>query len=268
MRVLVAIVLVAGLLTAGCGGARGDSILDKESLVVGVRPDLPSLGFRRPDETFEGFDIDVARYMARRLGKDIRFIPVFAADRVPVLRDGRADLVLATMSVTPDRKTEVAFAGPYFNSFQDVMVRTELTDVKAVRDLRGRKFCAVEGTSTAKRLQELHGMTAQLVDVKNYDQCVTLLRSGAVDAVTTNDVILAGLIRQHRGLARLLNVKLSEQRTAIGMRQGDIPGCEALNRAIAEMYQDGTARKLVTKWFDGTGLDMSIVEVPQFEGCD
>ncbi|GAA2433986.1 glutamate ABC transporter substrate-binding protein [Actinomadura vinacea] len=269
MRLLALIVMVAGLLTAGCGGARTESILGKETLVVGVRPDLPSLGFRRPDGTFEGFDIDVARYVGRRLGSKVSFVPVLASQRISALRDGKVDLVLATLSVTPDRKTQIAFAGPYYNSYQDVMVRSEERDVKAVRDLKDRRFCAVEGADPTTRLLALHGMTAQLVRAASYDQCMSMIRTRAIDAITTNDVILAGLIRRDgTGTTRLLDAKISEQNTGIGIRRGDTGGCEALNKAITRMYQDRTADALFAKWFGGTGLDRGIIEVPQFEGCD
>jgi glutamate transport system substrate-binding protein len=268
MRLLAAVVLMTGLLATACGDTRSGSLLDKETLVVGVRPDLPSLGFRRADGTFEGFDIDVARYVAKSLGKDVRFIPVLAADRIPALTSKRADLVLATLSVTPDRKTEIAFAGPYYASYQDVMVRSGDTHIKAVRDLKGRRFCAVEGADPTKRLLALHGMSAELVPAKDYDACMKLIGGLKVDAITTNDVILAGLIKRHGAKTRLVNVKLSEQNTGIGVQKGDPDGCEALNRAITTMYQDGTARKLVARWFGGTGLDVSMTEVPQFEGCD
>ena len=80
-------------------------------------------------------------------------------------------------------------------------------------------------------------------------------------------MILAGLIRRAGRGYRLINARISEQNTGIGVRRGDVDGCEALNRAITQMYQDGTAQKLITKWFTGTGLDLSIVEIPQFEGC-
>jgi glutamate transport system substrate-binding protein len=269
MRLLAAIVLLAGVVTAGCGDSRTASILDKETLVVGVRPDLPSLGFRRPDGAFEGFDIDVARYMARQLGAGIRFVPVLAKDRIEVLRTGRADLVLATLSVTPDRKTQIAFAGPYYNSYQDVMVRSDEQGVDDVRDLKDRRFCAVEGADPTTRLLALHGMTARLVPAKNYGECMAMMRSRTIDAITTNDVILAGLIRSQGGRgARLVNARISEQNTGIGIRRGDPDGCEALNTAITRMYQDRTADTLFAKWFAGTGLDRGIVEVPQFEGCD
>jgi len=267
LATFVPAVLVAGLLTA-CGQSGHSSLLDKETLVVGVRSDLPGLGMRRPDGTFEGFDIDVATYVAGALGhKKARFVTALAADRIPLLTSGRADMVLATLSVTPERKTKIAFAGPYYASYQDVLVRADEAGVRGVRDLKGHRFCGVEGTDTIQRLTALHGMTARIVPAKDYDQCMTMIRARTVDAITTNDVILAGLIRREGQGFRLVNARISEQNTGIGIRQGDPDGCDALNRAITRMYQDGTAVKLVTKWFGGTGLDESMIEIPQFEGC-
>ncbi|MDL4775611.1 transporter substrate-binding domain-containing protein [Actinomadura xylanilytica] len=275
MRLFAAIVLVAGLLTAGCGSAGGDSILDKDTLVVGVRTDLPSLGYKRPDGKLEGFDIDVAHYIAAKLERRIRFLPVTADERISVLTketgktEKKADLVLGTLSVTPERKDKIAFAGPYYNSYQDIMVQPGDTGVTKVRDLKGRKFCSLQGVDPTARLLALKGMTVQLVRAENYDQCMEKFRAGDVAAISTNDVILAGLIKRESGRKpRLVNVKISEQNTGIGIRQGDLDGCEALNRAITQMYQDKTASKLASKWFGGTGLDTSIIEVPQFEGCD
>ena len=259
-------VLVAGL-AAACGQDGGGSLLDRQTLVVGVRPDLPGLGLRHSDGHYEGFDIDVARYVGDRLGKKIRFVQVLASERLSVLTSGRADLVLATLSVTPERKTEIAFAGPYYMSYQDVLVRSDRRGVKGIRDLSGSRFCAVEGTDPIQRLLALSGMRARTVPAKSYDECMDMIRTRAVEAITTNDVILAGLIRREGKGYRLVNARISEQNTGIGLRQGDTDGCEALNRVITGMYQDGTAGKLMNKWFGGTGLDLSIIEVPQFEGC-
>lgn len=265
-RALMAVVLAAGTLAA-CGQGGSGSLLGKSTLVVGVRPDLPGLGLRRPGGGFEGFDIDVARYVGERLGKKIRFVQVLASERIPALTSGRADLVLATLSVTPERKTRIAFAGPYYMSYQDVLVRSDERGVKGVRDLNGRRFCAVEGADPIQRLRALDGMTARNVPARGYDECMRMIKAGTVDAITTNDVILAGLIgREGRGF-RLVNARISEQNTGIGLRRGDTDGCEALNRVITGMYQDGTAERLTRKWFGGTGLDLSIIEVPQFEGC-
>ncbi|WP_030165564.1 transporter substrate-binding domain-containing protein [Spirillospora albida] len=269
MRLLAVIVLTLILLplAAACGERGSGSLLDEDTLVVGVRPDLPGIGLRRPDGSFEGYDVDVARYVAGRLGKDVRFVPALAADRIPLLRSGKADAVFAMLSVTPDRKTQVAFAGPYHLSFQDVLVRAD-EKAAGVRDLKGRRFCSVRGTNTRDRLLAVHGMAATIVEAASYDECMAKIRAGAIDAITTNDVILAGLMRREGGGYRLINAKFSEQGTAIGIRHGDPDGCEALNRAVTRMYQDGTAATLIRKWFGGTGLESSTIEVPQFEGCD
>ncbi|TDD35166.1 glutamate ABC transporter substrate-binding protein [Actinomadura sp. KC06] len=266
VRILAASVLVGGLLPA-CGQSDDASLLDKETLVVGVRADLPGLGLRRPDGQFEGFDIDVARYVADRLGKKVRFVQALASERITILTSGRADLVLATLSVTPERKTQIAYAGPYYMSNQDVLVRSGERGVKGVRDLKGRRFCAVEGADPTKRLLAINGMTAQIVPAKDYDTCMAMIKERRVDAITTNDVILAGLIRREGGGFRLVNARISEQNTGIGLQKGDPDGCEALNRAITRMYQDGTAAKLMHKWFGGSGMDLSMIEIPQFEGC-
>ncbi|MEU5884792.1 glutamate ABC transporter substrate-binding protein [Spirillospora sp. NPDC047279] len=268
MRVLAVAVLVCGLLTGACGGAAAGSILDKRTWVIGVRPDLPGLGLKRADGTFEGFDVDVARYVTAKLGREARFVQALASERIPKLLSGEVDLMAATFSITPDRKSTIAFAGPYHLSYQDILVRADDRAVRTVRDLSGRRICAVRGSDAAQRLVATRAVRASVVPADDYDRCVLLLRDRTVDAITTNDVILAGLAIRERGAFRLVNAKFGEQRTGIGLRLGDPDGCEAINKAITEMYQDGTAERLVRRWFGRSGLDISIVEVPQFEGCD
>ncbi|MEU5879219.1 transporter substrate-binding domain-containing protein [Spirillospora sp. NPDC047279] len=266
MRRLVALTLVACLAPAGCGDASAESILDKATLVAGVRPDLPGIGLRRPDGSFEGFDVDVTRQVARRLGKKAAFVPALARDREPLLLERRADLV-PTFWVRPDWKTRLAFAGPYYPTYQDILVRAGERGVRGVRDLAGRRICAVTGAGAADQVTRERGVAAVQVPAKDYDECAGMLRDRRVDAITTNDTILAGIKLRNGAAFRLLNARFGEQRTGIGMRRGDPDGCEAVNRAVTQMYQDGTMAVLMRKWFGGSGLDLSVVEVPEFEGC-
>lgn len=259
-------VLVAPL-AAACGDARPDSIVGRDTLVIGVRSHLPLIGLQRQDGTFEGLDVDVARYVAGKLGADVEFIAARAADREPLLLSGKADLIFAIFSITQDRKTRVAFAGPYVVSYQDLLVRADETEIADVRDLAGRNLCAVAGSNVPDRVVEERGVPAVLVPAADYGECMIMLRDGSVDAIATNDVILAGLAQRADGEVRLVNARYSQERTGVGMRQGDVAGCEAINRAITDMYQDGTARRLIRKWFGDSGIDLSVVAVPQFEGC-
>ncbi|WP_021594302.1 transporter substrate-binding domain-containing protein [Actinomadura welshii] len=265
--IAAATALLAGcLLLSGCGRDETASILGAEALVAGVRPDLPGIGFRRPDGTFEGLDVDVSRYLAERMGKKVRFVPALARDRERLLRDGDVDMVL-TFWIEPEWKQRLAFAGPYLLSYQDILVRDGEKKVRGVRDLKGRRICAVTGSGAAEAVTVEREVPAVPVTARSYDECMVMLGDGRIDAITTNDTILAGLKTRQGAGFRLLNSRFGERRTGIAIRQGDPDGCEALNRAITEMYQDGMMAKFMHKWFGASGLDLSDVEVPQFEGC-
>jgi glutamate transport system substrate-binding protein len=266
MRRLVVLALAACAVLAGCGGGDGTSLLAKETLVAGVRPDLPGLGWRRPDGRFEGLDVDVARDLAGRMGKRVRFVPALAADRERLLHERRIDLAF-TFWVEPEWQLRLAFAGPYYLSYQDILVRAGEREVRGVRDLKGRRLCAVTGAGAAEQVIKERQVAAVPVPARNYDACMAMLQDGRVDAITTNDTILAGLKARRPGDFRLVNARFGERRTGIGMRRDDPGGCEALNKAITGMYQDGTMTRLMDRWFGKSGLDLSDVEVPQFEGC-
>ncbi|MEV0828463.1 substrate-binding periplasmic protein [Nonomuraea rubra] len=264
---LLPIVLLALLLTA-CGTARQESLMDKDEVVVAIRSDVPLISFRGQDGAYAGFNIDVAEDLLSRLGKRIRWLEIKAGDQLTVLTDGRADLVFAHMSVTPERKKVIDFAGPYHLDFQDIAVRpADKNTIRDVRDLENRKICLVRGTNIAQRIIEERGVKAIAVEVPDYDTCLEMIGKGEIDAISTNSQILAGLLTRPGVDLHLVGAAFNEQRTSIGVRKGDVDGCEELNRAITRMYQDGTAHMLLDKWFGRSGIDLSVIAVPQFEGC-
>jgi glutamate transport system substrate-binding protein len=263
LRRAAAVALVAATalpLATAC--AAGTSILDKEYLVIGVKPDQPGLGMRANGK-YTGFDVDVASYIARKLGKPVRFVAAPSSEREKMLMGGRADLVVATYSITAERKTKVSFGGPYYVAHQDTLVRAGENGVSNVRDLRDRKLCQVEGSNSWRRVREERKIPVVLVSSKSYSECISDLREGKVDAVSTDDLILAGFATPE---TKIVNAPFSDERYGVGIRTGDIDGCEAVNKAITEMYQDGTAKRLLQKWFAKSGLALSFT-VPQFEGC-
>lgn len=263
-RLLICLIL---LLTA-CGTARPQSLMDDETVVVAIRSDVPLISFKGRDDGYDGFNIDVAKDLLSRLGKRIRWLEIAAGDQLTVLTDGRADLVFAHMSVTPERKKVIDFAGPYHVDFQDIAVRpADKGAIRDVRDLEGRKICLVRGTNIAQRIVEERRVKAIPVEVPDYTVCMEMIKKGTIDAISTNSQILAGLLTAPGVDLHLVGATFNEQRTSIGVRKGDVDGCEELNRAITQMYQDGTAHMLLDKWFGKSGIDLSVVEVPQFEGC-
>lgn len=263
-KLLICLIL---LLTA-CGAARPESLMDDEVVVVAIRSDVPLISFKGQDGAYAGFNIDVAEDLLSRLGKRIRWLEITAGDQLTVLTDGRADLVFAHMSVTPERKKVIDFAGPYHVDFQDIAVRpADKGAVRDVRDLAGRKICLVRGTNIAQRIVDERRVKAVPVEAPDYNVCLEMIKNGAIDAISTNSQILAGLLTKPGVDLHLVGATFNEQRTSIGVRKGDVDGCEELNRAITEMYQDGTAHMLLDKWFGKSGIDLSVVAVPQFEGC-
>ncbi|MEV0612761.1 transporter substrate-binding domain-containing protein [Nonomuraea sp. NPDC050404] len=262
------LLIVAVLLLTACGTGRPESLVDKEELTVAIRSDVPLISFEDGNGNYDGFNIDVAEYLVSRLGKQISWLEIPAGEQLSVLTEGRADAVFAHMSITPERKKSIDFAGPYHVDFQDIAVRPADKDViRDVRDLKGRRICWVRGTNIAQRIVDERRVPAIPVQARDYNACLKMIEEGGIDAISTNSQILAGLLTKPGVDLHLVGATFNEQRTSIGIRKGDVEGCEELNRAITAMYQDGTARTLLHKWFGNAGIDLSAVSVPQFEGC-
>src|SRR6516225_4683274 len=263
---VVALALVLSLASCSAGGP--PSIVGKQTLRIGVKADQPGLGLRLPDGKFAGFDVDVALYIAAKLGvrpDHVTFVPVTSATRETALENGSVDMVIATYSITPERETKVAFGGPYYVAHQDTMVRAIDTAIRSVHDLKGKRLCAVTGSNSWKRVTQELNIAATLVPATSYSECVAMLLDRRVDAVSTDDLILAGFAAHEGSAVRIVNAPFSDERYGIGIKQGDLAACEAVNRAVSAMYLDGTAAALLHKWFGQTGLQLD-THVPQFEG--
>lgn len=271
MRKTLALALVLMVLGASSCAVRAESgsIAGQDALRIGVKFDQPGLGRQNEDGTFEGFDVDVARYVAGWLGvaeEDIEWVGVTSAEREDLITSGEVDLILATYSITPRRKTEVTFAGPYYVAHQDILVRADADHIEEVADLDGQSLCQGRGSNSANRVIEERGLDARLEEPETYGECIAMLSDGTVDAVTTDDLILAGFALEYPGSFKLLNTPFTDEKYGVGMAQEDLAGCEEVNRAITRMFQDGTAAELLEKWFGETELE-PVPHVPQFEGC-
>ncbi len=272
--VVIALAAVAALVSCQTGGREGSSIVDKNALAIGVKSDQPGLGLETKNGTFEGFDVDVATYVAAGLGiqkEDITFRATPSNERERALREGAVDMVVATYTITPERKEQVTFAGPYYVAHQDILVRERDNSTKDVRDLSGKKLCQAAGSNSWRRVTEEREVVAVLVPAGSYSECVTDLEENRIDAVSTDDLILAGFAAAKAPKAasakvKLVNAPFTDERYGVGLARGDRKGCEAVNRILTKMYQDGTAETLLTEWFKPVGLDVTTT-VPQFEGC-
>jgi len=167
-------------------------------LTIGIKFDQPHLGFK-DGNTYTGFDVDVATYVAGKLGytpDQLVFVESVSAQRETMLQNHQVDMIFATYSITAARAEKVQFAGPYFVAGQDLLVKSDNTKVTGPDTMNGLKLCSVTGSTPAQKIKDKYASEVQLVEAKTYSECVTMLNTGKVDAVTTDDIILAGLAAQ------------------------------------------------------------------------
>ncbi|MGN9838048.1 glutamate ABC transporter substrate-binding protein [Nonomuraea sp. H19] len=266
-------------LAACAGGGSYTNVVDKirasRKVVVGTKWDQPSLGLKTGDAEPQGFDVDVARYIVRHLagGADVRITwrESPSSNREALLQNGTVDLIVASYAITEARRPKVTFAGPYVIVPQDTMVRAGDAGIWKTADLRGKRLCLAKGSNSYRRVVDPPpdgklDLPAVLVPASNYSDCVRKLADGRLDAVSTQNLILAGFAEQEPGKFRLLNDPILDEKWAIGLKKGDIATCQAIDRAIAEMWRDGTATRLLHKWFGRTGLKLPS-SLPPAERC-
>ncbi|GBE67008.1 glutamate-binding protein [Mycobacterium sp. MFM001] len=248
---LVLVALAVAVLAAGCGGGQGGK------LVIGVKFDQPGLGLKNPDGTMSGFDVDVARYVARQLGysaDDIVWVEAPAGQREMLIRNGQVDYVVANYSITEARKKKVGFAGPYLVAGQSLLVRAGETGITGPQSLaRNKKLCSVAGSTAAQLIKDRYS-GVQLQRYDTYSACVEALKNSAVDAVSTDDVILAGFAAQSPGAFKLVGKPFSVEKYGIGLKKDDTTLRNKIDDAIEKMEHDGSWKAAFEKNFGASGL--------------
>ncbi|WP_416978122.1 glutamate ABC transporter substrate-binding protein [Streptomyces sp. T028] len=249
-----AAVLALALSATACGGDSEDEGSSTSSggggtIKIGIKYDQPGLGLKQPDGTFAGFDVDVATYVAKELGYDadkIEFVETKSADRENALARGDVKFIAATYSITDERKQKVDFAGPYLLAHQDLLTKSDANITKGT-DLNGKKLCSVTGSTSAQNVQKSIAPKANLKEYSTYSECIAALQNGAVDAVTTDDSILAGFAAQdqYEGKFKLAGLKLSNENYGIGVKKGDASTVDKINKALEQMVDDGSWQKAV-----------------------
>ncbi|MEO6789563.1 MAG: glutamate ABC transporter substrate-binding protein [Ornithinibacter sp.] len=227
-------------------GSSGDS--GGKALKIGIKFDQPGLGLKQGSE-FTGLDVDVAKYVAKELGTaegDIQFVQAPSAQRETLIETGQVDMVVATYSITDARKEKVSFAGPYFIAGQDLLVKADNTDITGPDSLEGKKLCSVTCSTSAQKVKEkVPGVNLQ--EFGTYSECVAALASGAIDALTTDDTILAGYAsqKQYEGKLKVVGAPFSTEKYGIGLKKGDTALCQKITDAINKMIKDGSWQKAV-----------------------
>jgi glutamate transport system substrate-binding protein len=252
-----AAVLALSLTATACGSNKDDPADGGgggKKITIGIKFDQPGLGLKTPDGKYSGFDVDVATYVAKSLGyaaKDINWKEAPSAERENLIAAGDVDFIVASYSITDQRKQKVSFAGPYLLAHQDLLVRADDTSITKASDLNSRKLCSVTGSTSAQNIKGKLAPKADLQQVGGYSECLTGLENKAVDALTTDNSILAGYAsqKQNQGKFKLAGLKLSDENYGIGLKKGDTKLQGKINTALKKMVSDGSWASAVKKNF-------------------
>ena len=219
---------------------------DEGKVVIGVKYDVPPFGFQNPESgEVEGFDVDLGNIIASELGVEAEFEEAISDNRIPFLQDGTVDLILSTMTITTDRDTEIDYSRPYFIAHGRILA-PKGSDIQGIDDLNGKRVCTALGSTYESTIKE-QAPDADLELVDSYSECTELLQNESIDAISTDDVILTGMIIQDKSL-ELVGDQLTVEPYGVGIAQGDKELKGFVDGVIEEFLQSGEFDKLYEKW--------------------
>jgi glutamate transport system substrate-binding protein len=259
---LAGTVLVLTLAAAACGGddeggdgggqvnegasfAEGTTMArlqEAGAVTVGTKFDQPLFGLKNLEGKPEGFDVEIAKLIAGEMGiaaDKITWVETVSANREPFIQQDKVDFVVATYTINDERKQVVDFAGPYYEAGQDIMVaKGNPEGIGGPDDLAGKKVCSVTGSTPAENIRENYP-EADLTEFDVYSKCAEALKNGQVQAVTTDNVILLGLISQDEESFELVGEPFTEEPYGIGLKKGDTEFRNFINDTLQKAYDDG-----------------------------
>jgi glutamate transport system substrate-binding protein len=233
------------------------------TITIGTKYDQPGFGLLNPTtKAPEGFDVEVGKLIAGKLGipeDKIKWTETVSANREAFIQNGQVDMVIATYTINDKRKEVVDFAGPYYEAGQDIMVaKGNPEGIKGPEDLAGKNVCSVEGSTPAENIRTNYPQaTLTLFDV--YSKCADALTNGQVDAVTTDNVILTGLVAGNKEGFELVGNPFTKEPYGIGLAKGDTAFRNFINDTLEESFEDGSWAEA----WDRTAGAISGTEAPQ-----
>lgn len=246
---------VAALALSACGSGSGDAVkvADKPSfkagttmakisaagkMKVGTKFDQPGFGLKGLDGKLAGFDVEVAKIIAGAMGvtaENIEWVESPSKVREERIEKGEVDLVAATYTINDKRKQRITFAGPYYVAGQQLMVKSDNSKVTGPADLKAnadQKVCSVTGSTPAEQIKPYLASDAQLVLFDVYNKCADALRTGQVQVVTTDNVILLGFVSKSDKAFKLVGEQFTKEPYGIGIKKGDVAFCEFINTTL------------------------------------
>jgi glutamate transport system substrate-binding protein len=249
-------------------GTRMKELAEAGKVTVGVKYDQPGLGFKgATDDIPSGFDVEIAKLLVADLGIDpedtsaVTYEETISDNREPFLQQGKVDLVLASYSITDERRAVVGQTGPYFLTGQQLLVPAD-SDVESIQDLAGQEVCSVTGSTSIDRINE---QGAKGIGFDSYSECVQKVLDGTVSAMSTDGSILAGYAAQNEGQLKVVGEEFSEERIGVGYSLDHPEMCEWINEVLEDSFEDGSWAAAFEKTLGPSGLETP--DPPELDEC-
>ena len=228
-------------------------IKDRDKIVFGVKYDTKLFGLKNPSSgEVEGFDIDVAKQLAKEILGDenkVEFVEVTSKTRIPLLNKGDIDAIIATMTITEERKKEVDFTDVYFEAGQSLLVKKG-SPVQSIDDLtKDTTVLAVKGSTSTDNIREA-APDAPVLEFENYAEAFTALKAGKGEALTTDNSILAGMASEDDSF-ELVGGTFTDEPYGIAVKKGEQELLDELNKALESLHSSGEFDNVYNSWFEG-----------------
>lgn len=248
-------------------GSAMAEIAEAGEITVGVKYDQPGLGFQDASSDIPtGFDVEIAKLIVAALGIDpesdsVTWEETISDNREPYLEEGRVDLVLASYSITDERRQIVGQTGPYFITGQQVLVAAD-SDITGIEDLEGKTVCSVTGSTSLENVEAAGAVGAP---AETYSQCAEDVLNGTVEAMSTDGSILLGLAAQNEGELKVVGEEFSEERIGVGYSLESPEMCEFINGVLEDSFESGAWAEAFEATLGGDGVETP--EPPALDEC-
>ena len=252
-------VFAAGKKDAAQGGDNSlQSVMDKKRLVMGLDDSFPPMGYRNERNEIVGYDVDLAKEVARRMGVELVLQPIDWAAKEQELNTNQIDCIWNGFTITDERKKNVLFTPPYLRNAQVIVVKSN-SPVQNLKDLAGKTAGTQAGSASIEAIDEAPEFKASLRRVVEYKDFLTALMDldvGGTDAVVIDLVVANDNINRSGKAFRILGETLGDEEFGIGFRMNDKALADKVWSTLMDMAKDGTIAKIAAQWL---GADISIV---------
>lgn len=251
--IIYGIIAVMALSIAGCNNKSQDA-MDKETLIIGFDDTFVPMGFKDNNGEIVGFDIDLAKEVSKRIGKQVTFQPIDWSMKESELNSGKIDLIWNGYSITKERKEKVNFTNPYLDNRQ-VIITLVNSKINSKVDLKGMNVGAQNQSSAVDAINKEEELLKTFKDGKVYtfetnNEALMDLEAKRIDAVVADEILARYYInKKGEGKFKILNDDFGDESYGVGIRKGNEELLEKLNEAFEDIKKDGTAKKVSEKWF-------------------